>query len=82
MRSTADPFTYEFISYGNGPEVPRQLYRLQLHPAGEPSWLEAFDAENAGDALRTYGLSRLFESFRAVDPAAAPPVARIYVVVN
>jgi hypothetical protein len=82
MRPTVDPFTYEFISYGNGPEVPRQLYRLQLHPAGEPSWLEAFDAENAGDALRTYGLSRLFESFRAVDPAAAPPVARIYVVVN
>jgi hypothetical protein len=80
MRPTADPFTYEFIS--RGPDTPRYLYRLQLHPAGEPSWLEAFDAENAGDALRTYGLSRLFESFRAVDPAAAPPVARAYVVVN
>jgi hypothetical protein len=80
MRPTADPFAYEFISYG--PDAPRQLYRLQLHPAGEPSWLEAFDAENAGDALRTYGLSRLFESFRARDPRSLPPVVRAYVVVN
>jgi hypothetical protein len=82
MRPTADPFTYEFISRGTGPDVPRYLYRLQLHPAGEPSWLEAFDAESAGDALRTYGLSRLFESFRGVDPRAVPPVLRAYVVVN
>jgi hypothetical protein len=82
MRPTADPFTYEFISRGTGPDVPRYLYRLQLHPAGEPSWLDGFDAESAGDALRTYGLSRLFESFRGMDPRSAPPVLRAYVVVN
>jgi hypothetical protein len=80
MRPTADPFAYEFISRGS--DGPRYLYRLQLHPAGEPSWLEAFDAASAGDALRTYGLSRLFESFRGLDPRATPPVLRAYVVVN
>lgn len=82
MRPTADPFTYEFLSRGTGPGVPRYLYRLHLHPAGEPSWLQDFDAERAGDALRTYGLGRLFESFRAHDPGAAPPVVRAYAVVN
>lgn len=77
-----DPFTYEFLSRGTDAGVPRYLYRLELHPAGEPSWLEAFDAESASDALRTYGLGRLFESFRARDPAAAPAVIRSFVVVN
>lgn len=79
---SGDPFSYEFFSRGTGAAVPRYLYRLQLHPAGEPSWLEQFDAENASDALRTYGLGRLFESFRARDPRTAPPVIRSYVVVN
>jgi hypothetical protein len=77
-----DPFAYDFLSRGTGREVPRYLYRLELHPAGEPSWLEAFDAESASDALRTYGLGRLFESFRARDPGAAPAVIRSFVVVN
>jgi hypothetical protein len=82
MRPADDPFTYEFFSRGADAGVPRYLYRLELHPAGEPSWLEAFDAENASDALRTYGLGRLFESFRARDPGTAPPVIRSFVVVN
>lgn len=82
MRPTDDPFTYEFTSRGAEAGVLRYLYRLELHPAGEPSWLEAFDAESASDALRTYGLGRLFESFRARDPGAAPPVIRSFVVVN
>lgn len=80
MRPTADPFAWDFLSRGTG--APRYLYRLELHPAGEPSWLPAFDAESAGDALRTYGLGRLFESFRARDPRSAPPVLRAYAVVN
>jgi hypothetical protein len=80
--SAEDPFAYDFISRGTGKEASRSLYRLQLHPAGDPSWLDAFDAESAGDALRTYGLGRLFESFVAADPASAPPVLRSYVVVN
>lgn len=82
MRQADDPFTYEFISRGPSKGIPRYLYRLELHPAGEPSWLDAFDAESAGDALRTYGLGRLFEGFEARDPLATPPVIRSFVVVN
>ncbi|HEX8394030.1 MAG TPA: hypothetical protein VF665_16935 [Longimicrobium sp.] len=80
MRPGRDAFSYEFLSRGAGTQ--RSLYRLQLHPAGEPSWLEAFDAESATDARRTYGLGRLFESFRATDPLAAPAAVRAYAVVN
>lgn len=80
LRPTDDPLSYEFFS--RGPEAPRYLYRIQLHPAGDPAWLERYDAERAADARRTYGLGRLFESFRARDPRAAPPVVRLYAVVN
>ena len=80
MRPGRDAFSYHFVSRGAG--VARSLYRLQLHPAGAPSWLDAFDAESAADARRTYGLGRLFESFRAADPLAAPAVVRAYAVVN
>jgi hypothetical protein len=80
LRPTADPLAFEFFS--RGPEAPRYLYRLELRAAGEPVWLEAYDAERAADARRTYGLGRLFESFRAADPRAGAPVIRLYAVVN
>ncbi|WP_420128166.1 hypothetical protein [Longimicrobium sp.] len=82
MRATSDPFTYEFSSFGEGEGVPRYVYRLELHPGGEPSWLKAFDAESANDALRTYGLGSLFESFQARDPFTAPPIIRAFIVAN
>jgi hypothetical protein len=82
MRTAGDPFTHEFFSLGPGDDVPRYLYRLELHPTGEPSWLDAFDAASASDALRTFGLGRLFEGFRARDPATMPPVIQSFVVVN
>ena len=80
LRPTDDPLAYEFFS--RGPTAPRYLYRIQLHPAGDPAWLERYDAERAADAQRTYGLGRLFESFRARDPRTAAPVVRLYAVVN
>jgi hypothetical protein len=80
LRPTDDPLAYELFSYGPG--APRHLYRVQLHPAGDPRWLERYDAERATDARRTYGLGRLFESFRARDPASYPPVVRVFAVVN
>jgi len=82
MWSAGDPFAYDFVSRGPDPKVPRYLYRLELHPAGEPSWLDAFDAERASDALRTFGLGLLFQAFKAQDPVAAPPVVRSFVVVS
>jgi hypothetical protein len=80
MRPGADPFVYEFFTLGE--DEPRNLYRLDLHPTGEPSWLATFDAESATDAQRTFGLGRLFESFRARDPRSVPAVLRAYVVVS
>jgi hypothetical protein len=80
LRPTDDPLAYEFFS--RGPTAPRYLYRIELHPAGDPAWLERYDAERAADAQRTYGLGRLFESFRARDPRTAAPVVRLYAVVN
>jgi hypothetical protein len=74
-----DPYHPRFIS--RGPGVPRYLYRIELVSDGSPSWLDEFDAENARDARRTYGLGRLFDAFQK-QGAAAGPVLRAYVVVN
>ena len=80
LRPADDPLAIDFITRGQ--QAPRYLYRVELHPDGEPVWLERYDADAAGEPRRTYGLSRLFEGFRAVDPAAVPPVFRLYAVVN
>jgi hypothetical protein len=61
------------------------LYRVDFVPSGEPSWLGQFDASDATDRQRTYGLGRLFETFRS-DAASASAdslsVARFILVVN
>jgi hypothetical protein len=80
LLPTNDPLTIDFIT--RGADAPRHLYRVELRPAGEPVWLETYDAEKAGDRRRTYGLGRLFEGFRALDPRASPPALRLYAVVN
>jgi hypothetical protein len=80
LRLTGDPLAVDFIT--RGADAAPYLYRLELRPAGEPAWLDAYDAEAAGDTRRTYGLGRLFESFRAADPGTAPPALRLFVVVS
>ena len=75
---TTDPYHPRFITHGQGAEP--YLYRIDLVPVGPPSWLDEFDAENANDAVRTYGLGRLIEVFQA--RSGARPVLRAYVVVN
>jgi hypothetical protein len=57
------------------------LVRLELYPAGVPSWLPELEARDASDAERTFGLGRLFESFRA-NTAATSPLARAYLLVR
>ncbi|HYW14065.1 MAG TPA: hypothetical protein VE871_19020 [Longimicrobium sp.] len=80
LRLTDDPFAVDFIT--RGADAQRILYRLELRPAGEPAWLDAYDAERAGDTQRTYGLGHLFEGFSARDTRSTPPVLRLYVVVS
>jgi hypothetical protein len=80
MRPVEDTLAVDFTT--RGADAVRYLYRLELRPAGEPAWLQAYDAGEASDTRRTYGLGRLFESFRAQDPRAGPPVLRLYAVVN
>lgn len=69
-----------------GATAPAGLYRVDLVPTGEPSWLSEFDAADANDRVRTYGLGRLFEAFRQRAAAArasdSAAVARFLLVVN
>lgn len=76
-----DTLAVEFLTRGS--DGPKYLYRIDLLPSGTPSWLERFDAEDARDAVRTYGLGRLFELFRtrAEQPGVAA-AGRIYVAIN
>lgn len=48
-----------------GPRGPISMFRVDLVPTGVPLWLDQFDASDASDVVRTYGLGRLFEGFRA-----------------
>jgi hypothetical protein len=73
----------------HGPNGVQSIYRIDLVPTGEPTWLLEFDAANAGDIVRTYGLGRLFESFRITakrsigatsGPDTVRPLARLFVV--
>jgi hypothetical protein len=57
------------------------LYRLDLRPQGVPTWLAQFEAPEAGDPERTFGLGRLFEPFISLAPSA-PPLARVYLLVR
>jgi|GEM_PF-1710018 len=73
-----DPFHWRFATID--PDAERIAYRIELAPTGaSPAWLRGFDADSANDALRTYGLGRLFQGFTGKQ---GPPVLRAYVVVN
>ena len=82
VREVADnPQTVEFLSRGATAE--RHLYKVELYPTGEAPWIDKFDAQSAGDEVRTYGLGRLFELFPVLAQSRTPsPVQRAYVVVN
>lgn len=57
------------------------LYRIEARPPGAPPWLADFEAREAADAERTFGLGRLFEAFLPL-AGAAPPLARSYLLVR
>ena len=80
VRTTADPFVFEFFS--RGADNPAFLYRIELRPTGVPGWLQDFDAEAAGDPLRTFGLGRLFERFRITVPESGGSALTFYAAVN
>lgn len=67
-----------------GPSGPRTIYRVDFVATGIPSWVDAFDAGSANDRVRTYGLGRLFESFRdrATRLTADDRAVRVFVVAN
>lgn len=58
----AGPREFDFVTFGNA--APRTIFRFDVASTGVPSWLEEFDASDAGNVERTYGLARLFEAFR------------------
>jgi len=57
------------------------LYRIEVRAPGVPPWLARFEAREAADAERTFGLGRLFEPFLPL-AATAPPLARSYLLVR
>jgi hypothetical protein len=60
-----------------GARGPVTMFRVDLVPTGAPLWLEQFAAKDAGDVVRTYGLGRLFEGFRAQASGSAGPDERL-----
>lgn len=68
------------LSVGEG-EPCGTLYRIEVRAPGAPPWLAGFEAREAADAERTFGLGRLFEPFLPL-AAAAPPLARTYLLVR
>ena len=57
------------------------LYRIEARTPGAPPWLARFEAREAADAERTFGLGRLFEPFHSL-ASTAPPLARTYLLVR
>jgi len=57
------------------------LYRVEARAPGAPPWLADFEAREAADAERTFGLGRLFEPFLPL-AATAPALARTYLLVR
>jgi len=75
-----DPASVSITTHGEN--SPKSIVRFDLMPAGEPTWLSSFDAKDAKELLRTYGLGRLFEGFRQRALSDTTPMARVYFVVN
>jgi hypothetical protein len=78
--------TVDIVS--RGPRAPMSIFLIDIVPTGSPLWLDEFSAEDAGDVVRTYGLGRLFENFRAdalrtiQGPGLPPNLGRIFIVAS
>ena len=80
-RTEDGDLTLDFVT--RGARGPVSMYRIDLVPGGTPSWLDRFDAEDASDVVRTYGLGRLFESFRNRAKVGKPAAfGRFFIVAN
>lgn len=77
---SSEPLILSLYSFGAG-SAPH-IYRVDAVPSGEPRWLSTFDASDAQDASKTYGLGRLFEEFRVQASNQARVIARVFVVAN
>jgi hypothetical protein len=80
-----NPLAVDLISRGQAANVQPTLYRVDRLPDGYPTWLNRYDASDAGDRLHTFGLSVLFESFRqeahGLNPDSAS-ILRLFVLAN
>ena len=82
IRDVGTPAATVEISSLGGTEA-NSIVRLDLIPTGQPAWLSRVEATDAKDAVRTYGIGRLFEMFRQGAKQTAPsPIARVYLVSN
>ena len=80
-RAGAGNLTLDFVT--RGARGPVSMYRIDLIPGGTPAWLDRFDAEDASDVVRTYGLGRLFESFRTrAQGGDVAPLGRFFIVAS
>lgn len=82
VRPVEGTDSLEVALYSRGENSPAYVYRIDVTSRGAPTWLNDFDAPNASDSVRTFGLSRLFEAFRQQVATNPLSVARIYFVVN
>jgi hypothetical protein len=80
IRPSGEPRAVSIVTRGRNAQ--KSIVRLDVMPSGDPSWLNAFDAANATDVVRTYGFGRLFEPFRQRAANATTPFAHAYFVVN
>lgn len=83
--SASDQMSIEVITRGRDTNGQPSLYRVDMMPEGSPAWIDAFDATDRNDRVRTFGLSRLFEAFRQDARTLIPEtasVARFFVVAN
>jgi hypothetical protein len=80
-RTEAGDLTIDFVT--RGARGPVSMFRIDLVPGGSPNWLDRFDAEDASDVVRTYGLGRLFESFRTrAKVGNIAPIGRFFIVAS
>lgn len=65
-----------------GREAPRSIVAVDFVPRGIPTWLDSVSAADSADVKRTFGISLLFESFRAMAERKSSPAARLFFVTN